>query len=340
MAPAVLGAVREKIFRKIEYDPGLTIVWHAGEPTAIPIAWYEEAYAQLGPMPAGTFSMQSNGIAIDERWINLFLKTKTRVGLSIDGPERFHDARRRTRSNRPTWSRAMQSLHRMQDAGLNPNIITVLHPEGLSFPDEYYRFYRENGISNVSFSIDEAEGANRQSAFASIDKDEIVGFLCHLLRSAYDDGYLLYIREVERLAQILAGTGRAENEQVEPWQVFVVAFDGTVTTFSPEFMEIESQSHNNFRFGNIVDEDMDMIMTNPYFLKAYAEIRSGIDNCRGTCRYFDICGGGAPANKISENGSLSSSETMFCRLSIQASADSLMQFLHRAQSLPAPSSAH
>ena len=50
---------------------------------------------------------------------------------------------------------------------------------------------------------------------------------------------------------------------------------------------------------------------------------------RDSCRYFGVCGGGAPVNKMFENRSLVSGETSFGRLSIQAAADALLKFLDR-----------
>jgi uncharacterized protein len=52
--------------------------------------------------------------------------------------------------------------------------------------------------------------------------------------------------------------------------------------------------------------------------QVYLEIQSGIDCCAKSCGYFDYCGGGAPVNKLSENGRLDSTETLFCRLTKQA----------------------
>jgi uncharacterized protein len=31
------------------------------------------------------------------------------------------------------------------------------------------------------------------------------------------------------------------------------------------------------------------------------------------CEYFNVCGGGAPANKIYENGTANSTQTAYCR---------------------------
>jgi hypothetical protein len=43
---------------------------------------------------------------------------------------------------------------------------------------------------------------------------------------------------------------------------------------------------------------------------------------------------------MSENGSLASAETLFCRLSIQAAADALVRFLDQAQRAPTRAAPH
>ena len=47
MSADVLGAIRDKIFPRISEAAAPAIIWHAGEPTAVPIAWYRHAYAEL-----------------------------------------------------------------------------------------------------------------------------------------------------------------------------------------------------------------------------------------------------------------------------------------------------
>jgi uncharacterized protein len=279
-------------------------------------------------LPHPTFAIQTNGVSISDAWIDFLRRSETRIGLSIDGPQRFHDARRRTRAGGGTWSLVMRSLIRLQSAGLHPNVISVLHPACLSAPDEFYRFYRDNDIHQISFSIDEAEGSNAASSFEGFDhKPAMVEFLRTILTLAFCDGYSLQIREIERIAHVLADGDAADNEQVKPWHVIVVAANGDVTSFSPEFMELRSAAHDNFCFGNIVQSDFDDIVDSAVFKQTHDEIRSGVELCRSNCRYFEVCGGGAPSNKMFENNSLESGETSFCRLSTQAAADALIQFM-------------
>src|SRR5260370_12379493 len=68
MSNAVIEANPQKIFTNLDADASPTVVWHAGEPTTPPISWEDPAYEPLrGVTPAATrFSMQTNGLAIDE----------------------------------------------------------------------------------------------------------------------------------------------------------------------------------------------------------------------------------------------------------------------------------
>ncbi len=330
MSREVVEALRDRIFCRLPPQSAPLVVWHAGEPTTAPVEWYEYAYSRLLDVapPRTGFAMQSNGIAINEQWIELFRRTNTNVSLSIDGPQRFHDARRRTRNNKPTWQFATRALQRLQDAGFDPSVITVLHPDGLEWPEDYYAFYRAHGITQISFSIDELEGANKTSSFAGRDfKAAMTAFLVAILEQAYRDDYPLHIREIERIAQRLAGVELSENEQVEPWSALVVAVDGSVSTFSPEFMEVRASAYDNFVFGNILDGNLEDFAQAPAFLRADREVAQGVAACRNSCRYFAVCGGGNPVNKLSEKGDMTVTETDFCRLTTQTSADALLSFL-------------
>lgn len=332
MSRDVVEALRNKIFLRIPRDSSPIVVWHAGEPTSASLKWYQHAYDRLldAAPAASSFAMQSNGIAIDDSWIDLFRRTNTNVSLSIDGPQEFHDARRRTRNGKPTWELSVRGLQRLQRAGFDPSVITVLHPKGLGSPERYYEFYRSHQITQVSFSIDELEGANTRSSFAGGDfKPAITSFLVKMLDLAYREGFPLHIREIERIAQRLVGAEISDNEQVEPWAALVVAADGDVSTFSPEFMEVSAPAYDNFVFGNIIVDDIESLAISPSFLLAARDISEGVTACRNSCRYFAVCGGGSPVNKITEKGKMTVTETEFCRLTTQTSADAFFEFMAR-----------
>ena len=259
MSSEVVSAIRDKILSFSSRDAAPTIIWHAGEPMVVPVEWYRWADRLLRPAaPAQTrFSLQSNGVFLSDEWISFLKDTGTHIGLSIDGPQYIHDLRRKTRSGRGTWALALITLRKLQDAGIWPTVVSVLHPSSLGAANEYFEFYRKHSITHVSLSIDEIEGGHVVSSFGQYDhKGAVTEFLVHLLRCAFLERYPLHIKEVERIADILVH-GATDNEQVKPWDVIVVAANGDVTTFSPEFMEVRSSLHNNFRFGNILEDDFE-----------------------------------------------------------------------------------
>ena len=60
------------------------------------------------------------------------------------------------------------------------------------------------------------------------------------------------------------------------------------------------------------------------------EIERGVERCRQSCEYYEICLGGAPANKLFENGRFDSTETLFCRLAKKAVIDVVLERMESA----------
>ena len=54
------------------------------------------------------------------------------------------------------------------------------------------------------------------------------------------------------------------------------------------------------------------------------DIAAGVEICRRSCEYFSVCGGGAPVNKLFENGSFESARTSFCDLTQKVPTDLIL----------------
>ncbi|MGL1418941.1 hypothetical protein ACSTIS_23850, partial [Vibrio parahaemolyticus] len=53
--------------------------------------------------------------------------------------------------------------------------------------------------------------------------------------------------------------------------------------------------------------------------------------CARSCDYFSICGGGAPVNKLSENGGFATTRTAYCTLTQIVPADLILDSLDRLE---------
>src|ERR1700747_3725415 len=89
---------------------------------------------------------------------------------------------------------------------------------------------------------------------------------------------------------------------------------GNVSTFSPELLGYKSAKYGDFIIGNIHSDSLEDMSHSPALLAMTRDIAAGVEACRKECGYFSVCGGGAPVNKLSENGSFESSRTVFCSL--------------------------
>lgn len=71
--------------------------WHGGEPLLRPLSFYRRALALQQRYAAGRHidnCLQTNGTLITDEWCRFFRDNGFLIGVSIDGPQRFHDAMR------------------------------------------------------------------------------------------------------------------------------------------------------------------------------------------------------------------------------------------------------
>jgi uncharacterized protein len=68
------------------------------------------------------------------------------------------------------------------------------------------------------------------------------------------------------------------------------------------------------------------------------DIAAGVAACRKDCEYFSVCGGGAPINKLAENGSFTGTRTSFCSLTQMVPVDLILDAFDRLKSGALPDS--
>jgi uncharacterized protein len=62
------------------------------------------------------------------------------------------------------------------------------------------------------------------------------------------------------------------------------------------------------------------------------DIAAGVEVCRQSCEYFSACGGGAPVNKLFENGTFKSGRTSFCDLTQKVPIDLILEAFSHLES--------
>jgi uncharacterized protein len=321
MSPDILRALFEKVFASGWACDQLTVIWHAGEPLVMPVNYYEEAFKLIESLRPQAIqvrhSFQTNGLLLSKNWCDLFKKWQVGVGVSIDGPRRFNDAHRVGRTGRSTFDKAIAGIRLLRSEEVPFHVISVLTHQSLDAPDEMLEFYRSEGIEHVCFNVEESEGDHVSELLASQAPEErFRRFLTHFWREARRDDRIRMIREIDGIIPRVfrPGDGELDNVQVEPFAMLNVDCRGNVSSFSPELLGLKNPAYDDFIIGNVLANSLEEMRASVAMQAMTRDIRAGVARCRASCEYFSVCGGGAPVNKLSENGSFDSDRTGFCGL--------------------------
>ncbi|MFZ2005041.1 MAG: cyclophane-forming radical SAM/SPASM peptide maturase GrrM/OscB [Stellaceae bacterium] len=337
VAEATLRNLFSQVFASGWAKDGLSVVWHAGEPMVLPIDFYRRAFALIDALkPAGlmvTHSFQTNGTLIDDSWCEFIAETHLGVGVSVDGPQRLHDRNRVTRSGRGTFDKTIAGIRRLKQHGVPFHVISVLTKESLAAPEEMFDFYVAEGIDHVCFNVEESEGEHRSESFAEAGIEAAYyDFLSEFWRlSAAHPGKIRFIREIDDAQRNVfrpRDTG-IHNQLATPFAITSMDWTGNIATFSPELLGLKNTLYDDFVLGNINRDRLADLAEGPLLARMRADIDTGIAMCRERCEYFSVCGGGEPVNKLFENGSFASAETVFCRMTKMRATDLVLDRLER-----------
>lgn len=100
-----------------------------GEPLLVPLVDLEKFF-KFGFEKYGKNGIQTNGTLIIDRHIELFLKYKVHVGISVDGPEELNDARKLAASIEGTHkatSKTIEAIETCCKSGVNTSLIITIH---------------------------------------------------------------------------------------------------------------------------------------------------------------------------------------------------------------------
>ena len=328
-----------QVFASGWLDDCLPVVWHAGEPLVLRPEFYRNAFRTIDRLkPAGvtvSHAFQTNGMLIDEAWCAFFAEEKVNVGVSIDGPRRFHDRNRLTRSGAGTFDKTIAGIRALRRAAVPFHVISVLSAESMAAPREMFDFYVAEGIREVCFNVEESEGdhVSRSLADAGIEA-AYYNFLKEFWRlSASRPGSIDFIREIEQaVGQVIRPDDTPMgNQMVEPFAIVSMDWAGNLSTFSPELLGLKNAGYDDYLLGNINRDALVDLPGRPSLARMLRDIRAGVAMCRETCQYFSVCGGGEPINKMAETGTFVSTETKYCRLTKMRATDLVLDAIERAR---------
>lgn len=146
------------IFRVFEYaepETFLHFAFQGGEPTLAGLEFFQRFVQQVeagkSKQQKVAYSIQTNGLLLDDDWCAFLASQGFLVGLSLDGSGDCHDLHRLDTAGKGTYSRVVQTAKRMDKYKVEYNILSVVTRAIARKPEKVFKEYLKNRYSYIQF---------------------------------------------------------------------------------------------------------------------------------------------------------------------------------------------
>lgn len=299
------------------HPPGSPVLftWHGGEPMMRPLTFYQKAIALQQRYAAGRHvdnAFQTNGTLITDEWARFFRDHHFLVGVSIDGPQDFHDAYRRSRGGRPSFRQVMRGISILNRYGVEWNAMAVVNDLSVQYPLDFYHFFKGIGCRYIQFtpvverywrhddgrmlaSPAEGVGAAEVTDF-SVTPEAWGQFLCQLFDEwVRHDVAEFYIQIFDATLANWAGVAPSVCSLAE------TCGHAAAMEHNGDLYVCDHFVFPEYRLGNIYEQSLQQMMSSPAQLRFGADKRDKLtDQCR-RCTYQFACHGECPRNRFASS---------------------------------------
>jgi uncharacterized protein len=132
----------------------VAFAWQGGEPTLCGVEYFKKIVDLQKKYSDGRRienALQTNGTLLNDSWGEFLAENQFLIGLSIDGPEEYHDHYRVDKRGQPTFKKVLHGLEILQKHAVDFNTLTVVSRRNSYDPLTIYRFLKEIGSQFIQF---------------------------------------------------------------------------------------------------------------------------------------------------------------------------------------------
>ncbi|MBI5787319.1 MAG: radical SAM protein [Candidatus Schekmanbacteria bacterium] len=290
--PAVMNQeLLERVIQQVlSTSENPEFIWHGGEPLLAGMDFYKNALRlqeKYGlPLTQARNAIQTNGTLLDESWAAFLKENHFEIGLSLDGPEKLHDAQRKYPSRQGSFRQVMQAVANLNREKKSFGIAATITGEKLCSPEELPAFF----IGHRFFRISINPALNRSGLTVSAYAE----YMCRLF-----DAWL-NSNEPELQISLFDGLFRAFRKMplnICWWnghcpRIIRIDQAGDVWPCCDRYLP-----YTQYKLGNIRQKNLQEILTGVI----YSNFRENFANlplrCI-SCKWSHICKGGCAYHRI------------------------------------------
>lgn len=291
--------------------PQVLFTWHGGETLMRPLSFYKHVM-ELERKYAGGRQIdnciQTNGTMLTDEWCQFFKQHNWLVGVSIDGPQEFHDEYRRSKSGKPSFRQVMHGISLLRKHQVEWNALAVVNDFNADYPLDFYRFFKEIDCHFIQFSpiVERYETHTDGRTLAAVDEKGEGGLLDFSVTPKQWGDFLIALFD--------------EWVRHDVGEYYVQLFDSTLANWvgqAPGLCsmaptcghagviewngDIYSCDHfvfPQYKLGNIMDKSIIDMMYSPEQRRFGQNKRNSLPTQCKNCKFLFACNGECPKNRF------------------------------------------
>lgn len=296
--------------------PQVLFTWHGGETLMRPLSFYQKAMELQRKYARGRTidnCIQTNGTLLNDEWCRFFHDNNWLVGVSIDGPQEFHDEYRKNKQGKPSFMKVMQGINLLNKHRVEWNALAVVNDFNADYPLDFYHFFKEIGCRYIQFTPiverifrhDDGrhlaaveEGDNEKLADFSVTPEQWGNFLCTI----FDEWVKNDVGEY--FIQLFDATlANWVGEQPGVCSLAKTCGHAGVMEFNGDVYSCDHFVFPQYKLGNIYSKTLvEMMYSDKQQQFGHNKFDSLPSQCK-ECQYLFACNGECPKNRFCKTAS-------------------------------------
>ena len=253
--------------------------------------------------------IQTNGTLLTDDWCRFFKENNFLVGISIDGPQEFHDEYRRNRQGLPSFYKVMKGIELLKKHQVEYNAMAVVNDYNVDYPLDFYNFFKEIDCHYIQFApiverlgqhtdgttltSPEQQDAHIKLAPFSVDSEKWGDFLCAIFDEwLKEDVGNYYIQLFDATLANWVG------EQPGVCTLARTCGHAGVMEFNGDLYACDHFVFPEYKLGNIYTQTLTEMMYSQNQLKFGADKYDKLPVQCKECEFLFACNGECPKNRF------------------------------------------
>ncbi|MBZ5753359.1 radical SAM protein [Metabacillus rhizolycopersici] len=278
------------------------ITLHGGEPLLAGKEWMEWFFNEVLDLAPDNLqvavNIQTNGVLLDKQWIHLFSSYNIGIGISIDGPQEWHDKYRTDHLGRGSYKdvkRAINLLIASEYSKIGWGVLSVANPEFSGV--DIYNHFKSLGIKEMDFLWPDYHYDNPPKW----PPGSLAQYYIGIFDQWYNDqDTTIKVRWINGVIKaLLVGTSNVSGLGGTPVTDVVIETDGSLEPYDA----IRTCGNEMTRLGlNVVQDTIESLRETDLF-QMCAKNNDLLSNECLNCSILSVCGGGSIVHRWSgKNG--------------------------------------